>query len=372
MIITRTPFRVTLGGGGTDLASFYEKHGGFVLAMGIDKYMYVAINPPGVDRKIRLHYTQSEIVDHVSEVRHELAREALRLHGIEDRIEIASMADLPAGTGVGSSSAYLVGLLAALHEYRRDHVPLATLADEACHIELDLLKKGIGKQDQYMAAFGGLTVLEIARDGAVTVRPVHLAGGAVASFIAQTHIYYTGLVRDAVGVLADQNDAMRAASPVRAVVEDALLRIHDIGHRILAALEAENFDDWGLLLHEHWVAKKRMSSRIAVDWVDTLYEEVRERFGVVGGKIMGAGGGGFLMLYCPRMSKEIEAFMDSHGLPRMYYGLEHEGVKVVANLAQREPFRLDRPARVDGTGGNGAGRSGPRAPLPSLARRLPS
>src|SRR2546430_1360556 len=156
MIITRTPFRVTLGGGGTDLPSFNEKHGGFIFAMVIDKYMYIAINPPGVDRKIRLHYTQSEVVDHVDEVRHELAREALRLHGIVDRMEISSMADLPAGTGVGSSGAYLVGLLTALHHYRRAYVPLQTLAAEARHIELNVLPKCIGEKGHYLANHGGL------------------------------------------------------------------------------------------------------------------------------------------------------------------------------------------------------------------------
>src|SRR3990172_12551459 len=145
MIITRTPFRVTLGGGGTDLPSFYEKHGGFIFAMGIDKYMYVMTNPHGVDRKIRVRYSETEVVDHVSELKHELAREALRLHGIEDRMEISSMADLPAGTGLGSSSAYLVGLLAALHSYRRDFLSLKQLAEEACHIELNVLGKRIGK-----------------------------------------------------------------------------------------------------------------------------------------------------------------------------------------------------------------------------------
>ena len=151
MIITRTPFRITLGGGGTDLPSFYQHYGGFIFAMGIDKYMYVMTNPPTVDNKIRLHYSQTEIVNHVSELQHELAREALSLNRINEKIEVSSMADLPDGTGVGSSSCYLVGLLNALHHYRRDYVSIKKLAEEACHIELDVLKKGIGKQDQYMA-----------------------------------------------------------------------------------------------------------------------------------------------------------------------------------------------------------------------------
>lgn len=350
MIITRTPFRVTLGGGGTDLPSFYEKHGGFIFAMGIDKYMYVSINRPVVDRKIRLHYTQSEVVDHVSQVRHELVREALKLRGIEDAIEISSMADLPAGTGVGSSSCYLIGLLAALHQRSREYVPLEALAEEACHIELDVLKKGIGKQDQYMAAFGGLTVLEIDRDGSVDVRPVHLAGGALANFLAHTHIYYTGLVRDAVDVLSDQNGAMRSESGRRQTVEDSLCVIKELGYRILDSVQTENFDQWGLLLHEHWVSKKRLSDKISVSRIDQLYEEVRERFGVLGGKIIGAGGGGFLMLYSPDRSHRLEDFMLSRGLPRLSYRVENEGVKVVANFAVSQPLRdRRRQPRPSGT-----------------------
>lgn len=345
MIITRTPFRVTLGGGGTDLPSFYQQHGGFVFAMGIDKYMYIAINPPGVDRKIRLHYTQSEVVDHVSEVRHELAREALRFHGIEDRMEISSIADLPAGTGVGSSSCYLVGLLAALHQYRRDYVPLETLAEEACHIELNVLRKRIGKQDQYMAAFGGLTVLDIDRDGTVDVRPVRLRGGALSSFIAQTHIYYTGLVRDAQDVLAVQDAAMNSVASGRGEVERSLLQIKELGYRILEAIQSENFDQWGLLLHEHWLSKKRMSERISVGWIDELYDDVRGRFGVLGGKLIGAGGGGFLMLYCERDALKLEDYMLARGLPRLYYNLEPEGTRVVANLATTPLSVYPAPAR---------------------------
>jgi D-glycero-alpha-D-manno-heptose-7-phosphate kinase len=362
MIVTRTPFRVTLGGGGTDLPSYYEKHGGFVFAMGIDKYMYVMTNPPGVDRKVRLHYTQSEVADRVADLRHELAREALRLHGIEDRMEIASMADIPAGTGVGSSSAYLVGLLAALHQYRRDYVSLEQLAEEACHIELTVLQKRIGKQDQYMAAFGGLTVLEISREGNVDVRPVHLRGGALASFIAHTHIYYTGLLRDALDVLSTQDTAMRSPSPQRSTVEQSLNAIKDLGYRILDVIQSEDFDRWGLLLHEHWTAKKRMSEKISVTMIDEIYDEVRRSYGVLGGKIIGAGGGGFLMLYCPSTSGKLEDFMMSRGLPRLYYNLEREGAKVVANVASTQSMILHpRADPVSATNGGGtAALSAPR------------
>ncbi|MGH7463874.1 MAG: hypothetical protein ACREK1_01785, partial [Longimicrobiales bacterium] len=329
MIVTRTPFRVTLGGGGTDLPSFYREHGGFIFAMGIDKYMYLMLNPPTVDDKIRLHYSRSEVVDDIDELSHELAREALRLHGIRNKIEVSSMADLPDGTGLGSSSAYLVGLLTALHQYRREYVSLQVLAEEACHIELDVLGKPIGKQDQYMAAFGGLTVLDIATDGTVAVRAIGSSSGSISAFVANTHLYYTGQRRSAVDVLREQDRAVRtlsagttagtaagtAAGPAggngagasaalsaertgRAVV-DALLHIKDLGYRILDAIENEAYDEWGRLLHEHWCSKKRLSNRISLERVDALYEHVRREYHVLGGKIVGAGGGGFLMLYCP-------------------------------------------------------------------------
>jgi D-glycero-alpha-D-manno-heptose-7-phosphate kinase len=333
VIVTRTPFRVTLGGGGTDLPSYYNEHGGFIFAMGLDKYMYVVVNRPTVGSKIRLHYSQSEVVDDVSELRHELAREALRAHGIKYGFEVGSIADLPAGTGLGSSSCYLVGLLNALHHDRRDYVPLQALAEEACHIELDILKQPIGKQDQYMATYGGLTVLDIAKDGAVSVRSLRPSGSDVAEFVAHTHIYYTGAQRDAREVLHDQNVAMQKKENVNhARVADSLHRIKDLGYRILEAIEASNFDQWGQLLHEHWQNKKQLSGKISLARVDQIYDEVRQRFGVLGGKIIGAGGGGFLMLYAPARAAQLERFMDEQGMQRMHYTVEPEGTKVVAQM----------------------------------------
>jgi D-glycero-alpha-D-manno-heptose-7-phosphate kinase len=357
MIVTRTPFRVTLGGGGTDLPSFYREHGGFIFAMAIDKFMYLMLNPPTVDDRIRLHYSRSEVVDDIDELNHELAREALRLHGIRNKIEVSSMADLPDGTGLGSSSAYLVGLLTALHQYRREFVSLHALAEEACHIELDVLGKPIGKQDQDMAAFGGITVLDIARDGTVKVRTIGSSGGSVSALVANTHLYYTGHRRSAVDVLRDQDHAVRAHTNARAdgngaagpaaltaaangrAVVDALLRIKDLGFRILETIETEAYDDWGRLLHEHWCSKKQLSARISLDHVDALYEHVRREYHVLGGKIVGAGGGGFLMLYCPRDHRRLEAFMLSQGLPRLHYGVEGEGSRVVANLGSRPSLK---------------------------------
>jgi len=347
VIVTRTPFRVTLGGGGTDLPSYYSQHGGFIFAMGLDKYMYVIVNRPTVGSKVRLHYSQSEVVDHVSELRHELAREALRAHGIERSFEVGSIADLPAGTGLGSSSCYLVGLLNALHHDRRDYVPLQALAEEACHIELEILRQPIGKQDQYMATYGGLTVLDIARDGTVAVRQLHPSISDIAELVAHTHIYYTGAQRDAREVLQDQNVAMQKKDSVdHARVADSLHRIKDLGYRILEAIETSNFDRWGALLDEHWQSKKKLSGKISLQKVDAIYEEVRERFGVLGGKIIGAGGGGFLMLYSPAHQGALERFMEQHGMPRMHYTVEAEGTKVVSQMGQGFVSRMESPAAV--------------------------
>jgi D-glycero-alpha-D-manno-heptose-7-phosphate kinase len=333
MIATRTPFRVTLGGGGTDLPSYYSEHGGFIFAMGLDKYMYVIVNRPVMGTTIRLHYSQSEVVENVGLLRHELAREALRLHGIEQQFEISSIADIPAGTGLGSSSCYLVGLLSALHHYKRDYISLQAQAEEACHIELDILKEGIGKQDQYMAAFGGLTTLDIARDGTVKVREVPMSSGNVSEFVASTHIYYTGSQRAAQEVLAEQNHAMQTSdNPDHDRVAESLHIIKDLGYRILEAVEGGNFDRWGHLLDEHWQAKKRLSSKISLSAVDSLYAEVQEHHHVLGGKIIGAGGGGFLMLYCNRNHAGLERFMAAQGMPRLHYTIEREGTKVITQL----------------------------------------
>jgi D-glycero-alpha-D-manno-heptose-7-phosphate kinase len=333
LIVTRTPFRVTLGGGGTDLPSYYSHHGGFIFAMGIDKYMYVAVNRPVVGHQVRLHYSHAEVVEHVDQLKHELAREALKAHGIFDTFEVASIADLPAGSGVGSSSCYLVGLLNALHHDRRDYISLQALAEEACHIELDVLKEGIGKQDQYMAAYGGLSVLEIGRDGQVSVRHLTPSSSDVAEFVARTHIYYTGSLRDAREVLADQNQAMQKKNSVHhARVADSLHRIKDLGYRILEAIEGSKFDRWGELLHEHWQSKKKLSEKITWSRVDEIYDQVRSRFGVLGGKVIGAGGGGFLMLYSQKHHAELEKYMAECGMPRMHYTIEPEGTKVVAQM----------------------------------------
>jgi len=329
VIVTRTPFRVTLGGGGTDLPAFYRRHGAYVLSMGIDKYMYVALNAPAADRLVRLNYTQSETVERVEGLKHELAREALLRHGIHDAIEIASLADLPAGSGLGSSSCYLVGLLNAIRTYLLRPATFAELAEEACTIELDVLKKPIGKQDQYMAAFGGLTEMRIARDGTVDVHRVQLPSYAIAELVSKMHMYHTNIQRSTIDILADESAALWACDPA---IEEPLVQMRDIGVAISAAIQRTDFEDFGRLLHEHWVLKQRLSEKIVPPGFSDLYDYVRREFGVLGGKIVGAGGGGFLQLYCPDNGHRLTEFMQSQGFPRLTYDAEFEGSRVLTNM----------------------------------------
>lgn len=332
MIITRTPFRLTLGGGGTDLPSFYSQHGGFVLAVAVDKYMFVNVNTPIVDDKIRVRYTKTEIVDHPDEVQHTLARETLRHFGITSGIEIVSIADIPAGTGLGSSSAYLVGLLNAMHTLLQNQVSPQELADEACHIELDVLKKPIGKQDQYMAAFGGLTVLGISPDGKVSVTRLGLSVDLLEALEHNLLMFYTHDSRDATEILARQDQATRRQD---GHVVSALREIKDIGLEICGAITSGNLRRFGELMDLHWQAKKRLANGISNPQIDAWYD-LAKRNGAIGGKISGAGGGGFLMLYCEHSKNQLREAMRGAGLRELNFRFDFEGSKVVLDVLSRD------------------------------------
>ncbi len=331
MISTRTPLRVTLGGGGTDLESYYRHGGGFIFAMALDKHIHITAHRPPFDSRVVLYGPQPEVSARAEDVKHELVRAALLAHGMDDRMEAASLADIAGGTGLGSSSSFLVGFLKALHGLKGHAPDPQALAEEACTLEIETLRKGIGKQDQYMAAFGGLTTLDIAPDGAVTVGRVDIAPEVEAAFVAHTHIYYTGLRRDAAVILADQNTAMLSGkSPERAKVSDSLGYIKDLGYRIRDAWVAGDLDGWGRMLDEHWQHKKRLSSQISWPHIDQLYDHVRGAYGVTGGKVIGAGGGGFLMLFCPGDGAQLEAYMAAQNMPRLNYGIDRHGSRVVS------------------------------------------
>jgi len=332
MIITKTPFRITLGGGGTDVPSFYREHGGFVLAVAIDKYMYLNVNTPILDDSIRVQYNRTELVRHVDEIQHTLVREALHFFHIDNGIEIVSIADIPAGTGLGSSSSYLVGLLNAMHTLTRTPVSTQELAEEACHIELDCLQKPIGKQDQYMAAFGALTALEIAKDGKVSVSHPPLSMELVDVLESNILLFYTGAARDAVTILREQDGATRSKDKV---VMGSLREIKDIGIEIGNAIVKGDVRRFGQLLDVHWQMKKKLSGGISSPEIDAWYE-LAKRNGAIGGKICGAGGGGFLMLYCEEDKHRLRDAMRRAGLCELNFRFEFEGSKVVFDMVSRD------------------------------------
>lgn len=345
MIITRTPFRLTLGGGGTDLPSFYRDFGGFILAVGIDKYMFINVNTPIVDDKIRVRYTASEIVNRVDEIQHSLAREAMRFFGLSNGLEIVSLADIPAGTGLGSSSCYLVGLLNSLHALMQKPVAPAQLAEEACRIELDILKKPIGKQDQYMAAFGGLTALTIEKDGSTKVERLALSVDLVEALESNLLFFYTHETRDATAILSRQ-DADTKEKNSRVV--GSLKEIKDIGIEIRDSLARGDLHRFGELMDIHWKAKKQLSSGITNPQIDAWYD-LAKRNGAIGGKISGAGGGGFLMLYCEDSKPQLRRAMHNAGLRELNFRFEFEGSKVVFDIVSRDQ-RLAHIARLQGNG----------------------
>ncbi len=340
MIITRTPFRITLGGGGTDLPSFYEQHGGYVFTMAINKYMFICLNRRSIaDRKIVIRYSQVETVDSVDEINHPLAREALKLHGIHENIELTSIADMPGKSGLGSSGSYLVGLLTALRAFKNDVASAHVIAEEACHIEMNILKEPVGKQDQYIAALGGFQVLNIDKTGRVQTHAVPVDFVTVNELVAKARVYYTGIQRSANSVLQKQDAAARkGGAPDKNAVVDSLIHIKEIGHKIEKAFRDRDLDTFGRLMDEHWQQKRRLSTGVSLSVVDEMYDQVKKDFNVLGGKIIGAGGGGFLMLYTPDKGRELDAFMAGHDMPRVSIFPTLQGSKVVTDLTSFDDF----------------------------------
>jgi len=328
MIITRTPFRITLGGGGTDLPSYYEKYGGFIFSAGLDKYMFVDVNRPASDDLIRVKYSKSETVEGINELKHDIAKEVLRFTGIEKNIEISSIADIPAGTGLGSSSCYAVGLLHAAHTLKRDHVPLEKLAEEDFKIEAEILKRPIGKQDPYLAALGGLTVLEIGKDGAVKARAANVPMDVADELNRNLLIFFTGVTRSADEILKEQSVG---AKEEKKDVVDSMHFIKDLGYQILDVAEAGNIDDIGKKFHSHWEHKKKISTKMSNPDFDRMYAKALEH-GALGGKISGAGGGGFFTFYVPKNYQNFRKEMKALGLREMRYRFEFEGSKVMVQF----------------------------------------
>jgi D-glycero-alpha-D-manno-heptose-7-phosphate kinase len=329
MIMSRAPFRIPLGGGGTDLPSYYCQYGGFVLSAAINKYLHICVNRPAADEYIRVKYSRYEQVCTPDEVEHDLVRPALKELRLGGSLEIVSMADVPAGTGLGSSSTYLVALLTALYELKRERIPTQALAEMACHIEIDIAGHPVGKQDQYLASFGGITCLELATDGRVRVTPLDVSLSTVEEFRNNVLLFYTGITRSADGILAAQKQDTHSNN---AAVVDSLHRTKDLGYKIKEALEQGDVERFGLLLHEHWENKKRRSGQISDARINRWYDLAREH-GALGGKIMGAGGGGFFMFCCTNGRKaRLRQALAAEGLREMPYDFDFEGAKVVVNF----------------------------------------
>ncbi len=328
MIITRTPFRITLGGGGTDLPSYYSKYGGFIFAAGINKYMFINVNRPIVDDLVRVKYTKSEIVDHTDQLQHNIAKEALKMMKIEKAIEIISIADVPAGTGLGSSSCYAVGLLNALHTMKREYITLHKIAAKACRLEIEILKKPIGNQDQYMAAFGGLTVLNIDKDGTVHVKKANVSNATIDDLNRNMLMFYTGTSRSADEILSEQS---KGANEQKKNVVDSMHNIKELGYKILDAVESGNITDIGLMFDQHWRYKRRISTKMTNPHFDGIYEIAKEN-GALGGKISGAGGGGFFLFYVEENQGKFREKMKKLGLREMRYRFDFEGTKILVNF----------------------------------------
>jgi D-glycero-alpha-D-manno-heptose-7-phosphate kinase len=325
VIITRSPLRISLGGGGTDLASYARTHGGFVLAGAIDKYVYIHIHRRFAEGFL-LKYSQMEEVQQINDIRHPIIRECLRLSGIPDRnLEITSMADIPSGTGLGSSGSFTTALLKGLHAYRKRVVDPQQLAEQACHVEIDILGEPIGKQDQYIAAFGGLTCFEFKKDGSVAVTP--LAIPEETRFDLEEHLvlFFTGYSRSASAILQDQDAKSRQADPY---VTQNLHTIKELGLRSRDALEAGNPSEFGRLMDVHWQHKKQRSPAMTNGSIDRWYECALAN-GALGGKLIGAGGGGFLMFYALDKLRVREALREQ-GLREVRFRFDFEGTRILS------------------------------------------
>jgi D-glycero-alpha-D-manno-heptose-7-phosphate kinase len=323
MIISRTPLRISFAGGGSDLPAFYQHEMGAVTSTAINKYIYITVNEK-FDHKIRASYSVTEIVDSLEELRHELIREALRLVGLEGGIEITSISDIPSqGTGLGSSSTYTVGLLNALYAYTGKHVGAERLAREACQIEIDICQRSSGKQDQYIAAYGGLQHIQFNPNESVFVDPVICSPETKQALQRGMLLLYTGLTRSAGDILAEQaRNTERDAGR-----QQALRTMVTLAKELCEALTANDLASFGEVLHQGWLEKKKMASGISNSRIDEWYERAR-RHGAIGGKITGAGGGGFLLLYAPpeRHGEILRALPELRPVP---FQFEPQGSKII-------------------------------------------
>jgi len=324
MIISRAPVRLSMGGGGTDLPSYYERFEGFLMAATINKYVFIMLNKRFYE-SIRLSYSETEIVEEVKAIRHTIFREALKLVGVEKQVELVSIADVPAQCGLGTSSVFTVALLNALYAYKKKYLSLDRLAEEANHLEMVRLKQPIGKQDHYAAAFGGFKAYWFHRDGKVTVEPVEVSEERLLELQGNLLLFHLKKERRASDILEAQNRKTAAGD---AGTIERLHKIKEMGLRTKKIFEKGDLDEFGEIMHEHWLTKKGLAENISDPFIDEVYETARKN-GAIGGKVVGAGGGGFLMLYCKNSKRKLVEAMKKFGFCPMWFSFEEAGAQIV-------------------------------------------
>jgi D-glycero-alpha-D-manno-heptose-7-phosphate kinase len=323
MLITRTPLRISIGGGGTDLPSFYRRREGFVISAAISKYMFIGLNSTFTDDYL-LKYSELERQRSVDEIQHSILREVFRMHEMPPGIEMVSLADIPSGTGLGSSGAFTVGLLRAIYAFKREHVTAGALAEEAAHVEIERLGEPVGKQDQYIAAFGGLTCFEFHSDDRVTVSPLAISQETLHTLEERLLLFFTGYLRSAGSILADQRSKSESED---AEMLENLDYTKDLGLRIREALESARPEAFGRMMHEHWQRKRRRSEGMSNEKIDAWYEAGLAN-GALGGKLVGAGTGGFLMFYAEDPAA-LRAAMGELGLQETRFSFDLDGSNVI-------------------------------------------
>jgi D-glycero-alpha-D-manno-heptose-7-phosphate kinase len=323
LIITRSPLRISLGGGGTDLPSYYREHGGFVIAAAINKYVYLTVHEPFTD-EIILKYSQMEHVKTPSEVRHPILREALKLTGIDGRVEIASICDIPSGSGLGSSGSFTTALLRGLHALQKTNVTARELAEQACHIEIDILGEPVGKQDQYASAYGGITGFTFSWDK-IKIEPLDISVETLHNLEDNLMLFFTGFTRSASKILQEQDSRSRQKDS--SMIEN-LHYVKQLGLESRKMLESGDLRGFGELMNVHWEHKKARSQSMTNPEIDGWYRHARCN-GAVGGKLIGAGGGGFLLLYTEQKTRLRRAMTDI-GLREVRFRFDFEGTRIVA------------------------------------------
>ena len=331
MIITKTPFRLTLGGGGTDLPSYYREHGGYVLTSAIDKYMYICIKYPGspVDNKIILKYSKSEVVSTPDELEHDIVRAVLKTEGITGSIQISSIADCPAGSGLGSSGSYTVGLLNGIYFALERSIDKKTLAEDACAYEMNILKKPSGKQDQYIASYGGIIEMIINKTGCVTVNRVPIENYTIKTLESNMMMFYTGFTRKAESILQTQKEKIDSGEII-----DIMHSIKEIGMNAKNYLVAGDCHKFAHTLDLHWQLKSKISKDMSSEYIDKWYKHALN-CGAIGGKLCGAGGGGgFINIYCDdeNACKRIRKDYKEYGMIEMPWRFEMNGTRIVADI----------------------------------------